>query len=111
LFPSHWYETFGLVVCEAAARGVPAIVSDVSAAAERVRDGVTGFVFRSGDVGALSERLLATNDTENLARMGRNAYEAFWSAPPDRESHLTRLLEIYSTVIDAKRQRAAAVHD
>lgn len=113
VFPSQWYETFGLVVCEAAARGVPAIVSDVTAAAERVRDGVTGFVFRSGDADALAERLLATNDTERLARMGRNAYEAFWSAPPDRESHLTRLLEIYSTVIDAKRQRAAAaaVHD
>ncbi len=36
LFPSLWYETFGLVVAEAAARGVPAIVSDISAAAERV---------------------------------------------------------------------------
>ena len=31
VFPSLWYETFGLVVAEAAARGVPAIVSDVSA--------------------------------------------------------------------------------
>ena len=29
VFPSRWYETFGLVVEEAAARGVPAIVSDV----------------------------------------------------------------------------------
>ncbi len=28
VFPSLWYETYGLVVNEAAARGIPAIVSD-----------------------------------------------------------------------------------
>ena len=50
VFPSLWYETFGLVVDEAAARGVPAIVSDVSAPAERVVDGETGWIYPSGDL-------------------------------------------------------------
>jgi glycosyltransferase involved in cell wall biosynthesis len=111
VFPSQWYETFGLVVDEAAARGIPAIVSDVSAAAERVRDGVTGFVFRSGDCAALAQCLDAAGDIERLAHMGRNAYDSFWSAPPDRENHAKRLLEIYETVLDASTQRAKAVHD
>jgi glycosyltransferase involved in cell wall biosynthesis len=111
VFPSQWYETFGLVVDEAAARGVPAIVSDISAAAERVRDGVTGFVFRSGDPAALAQRLSAAGDTAHLVQMGRNAYDAFWSAPPDRESHAKRLLEIYETVLDANTQHAKASND
>ena len=46
VFPSLWYETYGLTVAEAAAYGVPAIVSDISAAAERVEDGVTGWIGR-----------------------------------------------------------------
>jgi len=109
VFPSQWYETFGLVVSEAAARGVPAIVSDVSAAAERIRDGITGFVFRSGDAAALAGCLAASNDTSRLANMGRNAYEAFWAAPPNRDNHVTRLLEIYGTVLDARTARAKAL--
>ena len=46
IFPSLWYETYGLVVDEAAARGIPSIVSDVTAAAERVLDGTTGWHFK-----------------------------------------------------------------
>jgi glycosyltransferase involved in cell wall biosynthesis len=99
VFPSQWYETFGLVVSEAAARGVPAIVSDISAAAERVRDDITGWIFPSGNAAALAERLAAARDTARLVRMGRNAYEEFWAAPPDRENHLARLLDIYDTVL------------
>jgi glycosyltransferase involved in cell wall biosynthesis len=108
VFPSQWYETFGLVVCEAAARGVPAIVSDVTAAAERMRDGITGLAFRSGDAAALAQCLVAANDTERLRLMGRNAYEEFWSAPPNRENHVNQLLEIYGKVLDANLPLAKA---
>lgn len=48
VFPSLWYETYGLAVAEAAARGVPAIVSDISAAAERIRNNETGWHVRTG---------------------------------------------------------------
>lgn len=109
VFPSQWYETFGLVVSEAASRGVPAIVSDVSAAAERVRDGVTGMVFRSGDAAALAHCLAAAGDTTRLAGMGRAAYQEFWSAPPDRARHLAGLLDIYAAVLDATAARSAAI--
>lgn len=109
LFPSQWYETFGLVVSEAASRGIPAIVSDVSAAAERVRDGITGMVFRSGDPAALAHCLAAAGDTARLSRMGRTAYQEFWAAPPDRARHLTGLLDIYAAVLDAAATRSAAI--
>jgi glycosyltransferase involved in cell wall biosynthesis len=109
VFPSQWYETFGLVVSEAAARGLPAIVSDLSAAAERVRHGSTGWVFRSGDSAALAECLAAANDTALLSRMGRNAYESFWSHPPNRDNHVARLVEIYQSVIDSGEARTRAL--
>ncbi len=99
IFPSHWYETFGLVVSEAAARGVPAIVSDVSAAAERISEGVTGWTFRSGDGDDLTRCLHLLHDDALVARVGRAAYDDFWSSPPDRQHHTEALLSIYTNVL------------
>jgi glycosyltransferase involved in cell wall biosynthesis len=99
IFPSRWYETFGLVVSEAAARGVPAIVSDVSAAAERVIDGVTGWVFRSGDGADLMRCLANLRDDAAVGAAGDAAYRQFWSSPPDRQRHTEQLLSIYDKVL------------
>jgi glycosyltransferase involved in cell wall biosynthesis len=102
VFPSQWHETFGMVVSEAAANGVPAIVSDISAAAERVRDGVTGMVFPAGNVAALATCLARTTDSAWMSQIGRNAYADFWSAPPTRDRHITGLLRIYAAVFAAR---------
>lgn len=51
-------ETWGLVVNEAMACGLPAIVSDaVGCAPDLIEEGQTGFTFPAGDVNALAERL------------------------------------------------------
>jgi len=55
VFPSRCEESYGLVVDEALARGVPVVVSDRGALPERV--GEAGVVARAGDVAALSEAL------------------------------------------------------
>jgi glycosyltransferase involved in cell wall biosynthesis len=99
VFPSRWYETFGLVVEEAAARGVPAIVSDISAASERVEDGVTGWIFRSGDVADLARCMLSAQDDAQVAAAGAAAYARFWADPPDAQHHVRDLLAIYDTVL------------
>lgn len=61
VLPSH-VEGMPLVVLEAMASGVPAIVSD-RGPNQVVRNGIDGFVVPAGDVGALAERLryLAAN--------------------------------------------------
>ena len=102
VFPSRWHETFGMVVSEAAAMGVPAIVSDVSGAAERVRDTVTGLVFRSADADALASCLEHTRDAARMAAMGVNAWSAFWAAPPTREQHVRGLVAIYQRMLAAR---------
>jgi len=59
VLPSDNGETWGLVVNEAMACGIPAIVSDqVGCGPDLVIDGVTGATFRLGDVDALAKRLI-----------------------------------------------------
>lgn len=99
VFPSLWYETFGLTVAEAAARGVPAIVSDITAAAERVADGVTGWCFRSGDADDLARCLLLIQDDARVQAAGAAAYNAFWADSRSGDRHVADLLEIYRVAV------------
>jgi len=99
VFPSLWYETYGLVVAEAAARGIPAIVSDISAAAERVQEGVTGWRFRSGDPADLARCLLLVKDDALLREAGDAAYRAFWTNAATWRGHADRLLGIYRSAL------------
>jgi glycosyltransferase involved in cell wall biosynthesis len=99
VFPSLWYETYGLVVAEAAAHGIPVIVSDITAAAERVEDGVTGWLFRSGDRGDLMRCLEATRNNDDVARMGAAAYEQFWSQATTSADHAADLLKVYRAIL------------
>ena len=102
VFPSLWYETYGLVVTEAAARGVPAIVSGISAASERVTDGVEGWHFPAGDVDVLARLLRQAMDNTAVQRAGQAAYDRFWRDPPTRERHCQELLKIYREVLLAQ---------
>jgi len=75
VLPSDAGETWGLVINEGMACGLPAVVSDrVGCQPDLVEDGVTGEVFPLGDVPALAQRLrrLAA-DPQRLAAMGEEA--------------------------------------
>lgn len=99
VFPSLWPETYGLTVMDAAARGIPAIVSDVSGIAERVEDGVTGWHVRPGDLNQLVNRLQALDDSNCVSAAGAAAYNRFWTTPLTRENHISSLLEIYDAIL------------
>ncbi|MGA3170272.1 MAG: glycosyltransferase [Chthoniobacteraceae bacterium] len=91
VFPSTT-DTFGNVVLEAMASGLPAVVSDTGGPRELVKNGVTGYVTRSLDVEdftTATERLVAdpalreTMRTNALAavrdRDWSEAFERFWA--------------------------------
>jgi glycosyltransferase involved in cell wall biosynthesis len=99
VFPSLWYEAYGLVVAEAAARGVPAIVSDVAAPAERMIDGVDGWVFRSGDLEGLVRCMALTRDDASVAAAGAAAYRRHWDRKSSPNDHASALASIYDTVV------------
>lgn len=75
VLPSDDGETWGLVVNEAMACGLPAIVSDrVGCGPDLIETGVTGAIYPMGDSGALADRLAAfAADKEKLRTMGLNA--------------------------------------
>lgn len=73
VLPSE-YEAWGLVVNEAIAAGLAVVASDVVGAAhELVDEGVNGFIFQSGDVGELSEKMLAATAADKIDELKANA--------------------------------------
>lgn len=68
-------ESWGLVVNEAMASGLPAIVSDaVGCAPDLIVEGETGWTFPAGDAPALASRLaLVANSADRLLEMGSRA--------------------------------------
>ena len=95
VFPSTT-DTFGNVVLEAQASGIPVIVSDVGGPRDLVSHGVDGYVTKALDAADLAEaiRKLAT-DSDLRAQMGARgrarvetrdwaeAFERFWNESPE----------------------------
>jgi glycosyltransferase involved in cell wall biosynthesis len=98
-FPSLWYETYGLVVEEAAARGIPSIVSDSSAAAERVKNGVTGWHAHTGNLDDLVRCLDVIKDDTVVQKVGLAAFEHYWIDPPTPARHTAELMGIYRDIL------------
>jgi glycosyltransferase involved in cell wall biosynthesis len=100
VFPSEWYETFGLVLIEAFACGLPVLASRLGAAGDVVRDGFTGLLYAGGEPDDLAGKAnwLWTHPAEG-ERMGREArkeYEEKYTA----ERNYCRLMEIYRTALE-----------
>jgi glycosyltransferase involved in cell wall biosynthesis len=100
VLPSLWYETQGLVVLEAAALGVPAIVPDTSAARDLVIDGQSGLWFRGGDQKSLRAAMQRLMVTQVARDMGRSAYEQYWRDPPTISDHILRLEKAYVDILE-----------
>ncbi|MEU2562342.1 glycosyltransferase [Streptomyces longispororuber] len=97
--PSTWLETFGLVVVEAMAAGVPAVAAGHGAFVELVEDGVTGLLHRPGEPASLAAciRRITAEPARNQewGRSARRRYERGFSPAVGLE----RLVEGYRTAI------------
>ncbi len=96
--PSLWYETGGLIVHEGLARGVPAIVSTISGAADAVGS-MHGQLVPPGDVDALTAALRALQDDALVRRLSEQAYLATNSGALPPAAHADGLLEIYASIV------------
>lgn len=104
---SLWYEAQPMVIAEAAAAGVPAIVPDQCAGSEMVENGVTGLWFRSGDCADLRDKMEVMRNPETASRMGKAAYERHWRDPFTLEKHLNSLEQCYASILDRARIRTS----
>jgi glycosyltransferase involved in cell wall biosynthesis len=104
--PSQWLETFGLVVVEAMAAGVPSVVAGHSSLAELVTDGVTGLTHTPGDAQSLAAALgRVVRAPSSLGRAARERYEHEFT----RSVGLANLMNNYRRVIEEGRRGAKAV--
>jgi phosphatidylinositol alpha 1,6-mannosyltransferase len=102
VFPSTT-ETFGNVVLEAQASGLPAVVVDKGGPPDLVRPGETGFIARGNDPADLAEKCeTLLRDPAGRARMGMQAREA--ARERDWAAINGRLIESYGAVVDPHRR-------
>lgn len=99
VFPSLLPETFGLSVVDAAARGVPSIVTTVCGVAEYVQDNMTGWHVQPGNIEQLSARLRTIQCDDAVSAAGDAAYTKYWDHPFTVDWHINALLEIYAEVL------------
>lgn len=99
VFPSLCYEASSLVVNEALAMGIPAIVSDTCAARDFVEDGVTGFWFKRGNLDDLIKKIEYLQNPETAKIMGQTAYTRYWQNPKTIDKHIRELQECYYDIL------------
>lgn len=106
IVPSQWLETFGLVVVEAMAAGVPAVAAGHSSLAELVQDGVTGLTHTPKDATSLAVALgQIVRAPSSLGQAARARYEREFTPSVG----LANLVAQYQRVIEESRHDAQTV--
>jgi glycosyltransferase involved in cell wall biosynthesis len=99
VFPSRWYEPFGMALIEAAAAGVPAIAGRIAGVPELVIENKTGLLFDLQTPDDLAEKAnWAWTHPAEMDAMGiraRQLYEQNFTAETNYES----LVNIYRSVM------------
>ena len=104
VFPSEWFETFGLTAVEAFAQGTPVLAADLGAVRELVVEGVTGYRFAPGHVDALisgAHRFSGGGEYEQMRANCRALFLSRFTA----DINYSLLTEVYSRAIAIRRRR------
>jgi glycosyltransferase involved in cell wall biosynthesis len=100
IFPSIWYETFGMTIVEAFAKGVPVITSYLGNMKVIVSDHVNGLLFEPGNAVDLKRKVEEFKASKvdqriNLSQNARNSYERNYTS----EINALKLLTIYDSCL------------
>ena len=102
VLPSKWYEGAPLTILEAMSAGLPCIVSDCTSAVELISDGKNGYLFNSGSLESLKEKmLLAMKDEIKLIQ--KNVKEVDYGIY-NANAHIKRLLTVYENILKEQRR-------
>jgi len=101
IFPSLWYETFGMVVIEAFATGTPVIASALGPIKYLVEDGVDGLQFIPGDAQDLRQKInyygaLSADQQKMYRQRARQKYEQRFSPSINAQ----QLISIYEGIVN-----------
>ncbi len=102
--PSLFYEPFGYLPIEAAAKGKPVIASKIGGLPEIVQDGETGVLVPAGDAKALAAAIHKLSSDEPLLRAMGKAARARAEVRFKPDDYYHKLMEIYESVSLGKKQ-------
>ena len=99
IFPSVWYEGFGMTIIEAYSLGVPVIAGDFGNGGSLVKEGRTGFKYKYDSPKALADTVrkaesLSDESRHVLSTLAYKEYRDHYS----EEANYKMLLEIYKSV-------------
>jgi len=102
IFPSEWYEPFGLTLLEAFACGLPVISSGIESLRDLVRPEDTGLVFNAGNSQDLADKVhWAWDHPAEMRAIGKNA-RAEYQLKYTAEQNYTSLMNIYERTLHTR---------
>jgi glycosyltransferase involved in cell wall biosynthesis len=105
IFPSEWYEPFGLAIAEAFACGVPVIVSRLDPLLEIVEEGKTGLCFTAREAIELAAKVdWAWTHSNEMGEMGRAA-RTLYLTKHSAEQNYVELMHIYHEACHSSRSK------
>ena len=102
--PSH-VDGSSVSLMEALASGVPALVSDIPANKEWVRNGLNGWLFRDGDAIDLSKRILWVSGKRRLLRHAGMEARGIAEERADWDRNFGVLLQAYESTLRLPQKR------
>ncbi|GAB3811379.1 glycosyltransferase family 4 protein [Pontibacter rugosus] len=105
VFPSEWFETFGMTVVEAFSTATPVLAANIGGAAHLVQHEYNGLLYTPGNAAELREQVQKIQHNVSYAReLGTNARKSY-EAKYTPEVNYALLLKIYQDSI-AQTQKA-----
>ncbi|MEB0261133.1 MULTISPECIES: glycosyltransferase [unclassified Mucilaginibacter] len=100
IFPSQWFETFGMVIIEAFAAGVPIIASDIGQLKFTIKQHYNGLRFEAGNVTDLKDKInlyerLKSTDKLLYRENAFVSYQEYYTP----QKNVKQLMRIYKLVL------------
>ncbi|MCO5934654.1 glycosyltransferase family 4 protein [Mucilaginibacter sp. RB4R14] len=100
IFPSQWFETFGMVIIEAFAAGVPIIASDIGQLKYTIKQHYNGLRFEAGNVTDLKDKInlyekLKSTDKLLYRENAFVSYQEYYTP----QKNVKQLMRIYKLVL------------
>lgn len=104
VFPSRWFETYGVVGAEAMAHGIPVIAARIGALEQLVDDGVDGFLYEPGDTDDLAAKMQKLWDDPELCKQFGKAARAKAATRFSHQANFEQTIDVYEAVLTATRE-------
>jgi len=105
IVPSEWYDNFPNTILESYAFRKCVIATNIGSLKEMILNGETGLLFKIKDYGDLRDKITYLfNNSDECQRLGSNAFARLSTEYSEKE-HYTKLMKIFSSVIEAYHTR------